>query len=234
MYQSIYRMLETNIFDTLSEGLDIDVSLSSAILMIIISFICGFIISFTYMKTSENGKYAKNFALTMVLLPAVISSIIMLIGSDIATAFSLAGAFAIIRFRSEPGEPKDIAYVLFAMAAGLSLGIGELTYAIIFTIVLCVSMYILSKTNYGTSKVEYRQLKITIPEDLNYEQEFPEVFEKYEIEYHIRKVSTASLGSLYQVYYDIKVKEEVNTRDLLDDLRIRNSNLDISLTLKAI
>lgn len=233
MYQSIYRMLETNIFETLSESLDVEISLSNAILMIIISFICGFIISFTYMKTSESGKYSKNFALTMVLLPAVISSIIMLIGSDIATAFSLAGAFAIIRFRSDPAEPKDIAYVLFAMAAGLSLGIGELSYAIIFTLILCVSMVLLSKTNYATAKTVYRQLKITIPEDLNYEQEFPEVFEKYNIEYHLKKVSTASLGSLYQVYYDIKINDDINSRELLDDLRVINSNLDISLTLNS-
>jgi hypothetical protein len=183
------------------------------------------------MKTSEDGKYSKNFALTMVLLPAVISSIILLIGSDIARAFSLAGAFAIIRFRSEPGEPKDIAYVLFSMASGLALGIGEYWFAIAFSIILCLLMYILSKTSYGNNKFDFKQLKVTIPEDLNYATEFQEVFDKYEIDFRLKKVSTTSLGSLYQVYYDVIFKSDMNVQDFMDDLRIRNSNLDISLSL---
>ena len=233
MYKSIFRMLEVSIFDTLEEVVDTNITVSPTVLMIIISFICGFLISFVYMKTSENGKYSKNFALTMVLLPAVISSIILLIGSDIARAFSLAGAFAIIRFRSEPGEPKDIAYVLFSMASGLALGIGEYIFAIAFSLVLCLVMFGLAKTNYGNNKIEYKQLKVTIPEDLDYETEFKEVFEKYEVEYYLKKVSTTSLGSLYKVCYDITIKNDMPIQDFMDDLRVRNSNLDITLSLNS-
>lgn len=233
MYESLFRMLDTSIFDSLDEVVETNITASSTIVMIIISFICGFLISFVYMKTSEEGKYSKNFALTMVLLPAIISSIILLIGSDIARAFSLAGAFAIIRFRSEPGEPKDIAYVLFSMASGLALGIGEYMFAVIFAIVLCAVMYGLSKTKYGDNKVEFKKLKVTIPEDLNYEKEFQVVFEKYNVDFHLRKVSTTSLGSLFQLYYDVVFKKDTNVQDFIDDLRVINSNLDISLSLKT-
>lgn len=232
MYESLFKMLEVSFLETITEAVSsTNITFAETGLMIIISFICGFMISITYMNTSENGKYSKNFGLTMVLLPVVISSIILLIGSDIARAFSLAGAFAIIRFRSEPGEPKDIAYVLFSMASGLALGIGEYWFAIAFSLILCTFMILLSKTNFGNNKLAYKHLKVTIPEDLNYEEEFKEVFNKYEITYTLKKVSTTSLGSLYQIYYDVVFKENMSIQAFMDDLRIRNSNLDISLSI---
>lgn len=217
--------------ESILESVEVNVSLAETLIMLAISFVSGIIISITYLKTSTKGKGSKNFVLTMILLPAIISSIIMLIGSDVARAFSLAGAFSIIRFRSDPAEPKDIAYVLFSMGAGLAAGIGEYVFAIIFTIILCAVMLILSKTKFGNEKHTTKQLKITIPEDLNYESEFDEVFKKYEIEYSLKKVKTASLGSLYQLYYDITFAGDINTQELINDLRIRNSNLDISLSL---
>ncbi|XFA99198.1 DUF4956 domain-containing protein [Candidatus Izemoplasma sp. B36] len=231
MLESVLRTIEIEWLESLSESLEVNISLKETLVMIIISFICGFFISVVYMKTSERGNYSKNFAITMILLPAIISSIILLIGSDIARAFSLAGAFSIIRFRSEPGEPKDIAYVLFSMGAGLALGIGEYLYAVIFTLILCVSMIILSKTNFANKKVMFKQLKITIPEDLNYEEAFKEVFDKFKVTYELKKVKTASLGSLYQLYYDVIFKDNIKTQAFIDELRIRNSNLDISLSL---
>jgi len=234
MYQSIFRILEVDITDLFTSFSDTSIDFSDSVLMIIISFICGFLISFVYMHTSERQKFSKNFALTMVLLPAIISSIILLVGSDIARAFSLAGAFAIIRFRSEPGEPKDIAFVLFSMAAGLALGIGEYVFAILFTLILCLIMYVLSKTSYGNNKKLFKGLKITIPEDLNYEEEFNEVFEKHNVTYILKQVKTTSLGSLYQVYYDVTFSNDLKPQDLIDDLRVKNSNLDIVLSVKTV
>lgn len=231
MLESVLRTIEIEWLESLSESLEVNISITETLIMIIISFICGFLISVVYMKTSEKGNYAKNFAITMILLPAIISSIILLIGSDIARAFSLAGAFSIIRFRSEPGEPKDIAYVLFSMGAGLALGIGEYIYAVIFTVILCVSMIILSKTNFANKKAVFKQLKVTIPEDLNYEEVFKEVFDQFKVTYELKKVKTTSLGSLYQLYYDVIFKDNIKTQEFIDELRIRNSNLDISLSL---
>lgn len=234
MYQSLYRVLEIDFTDIFSSVNESSIDFSESILMIIISFICGFLISFVYMHTAERKKFSKNFALTMVLLPAIISSIILLVGSDIARAFSLAGAFAIIRFRSEPGEPKDIAFVLFSMAAGLALGISEYIFAILFTTILCLVMYGLSKTKYGNNKLQFKGLKVTIPEDLNYEEAFDEVFQKYHVTYVLKQVKTTSLGSLYQVYYDVLLDQDVNPQDLIDDLRVKNSNLDIVLSVQAV
>jgi hypothetical protein len=170
----------------------------------------------------------------MILLPAVIAIIIMLIGSDIARAFSLAGAFSIIRFRSVPGEPKDIAYVLFAMSAGLACGVSAYAYAAVFTIILCLVMFVLFKTRFkNESNSQAKQLIITVPEDMEYESAFDEVMQKYTTRSDLKRVKTTALGSLYQLNYELELKEDVSTKAFIDDLRCRNGNLNINLMMST-
>ncbi|HYE10347.1 MAG TPA: DUF4956 domain-containing protein [Patescibacteria group bacterium] len=223
-------MFET-IFNGTAAG--VTLSLSSAVLTILVSFILGGLISLTYIKTCNKGGYSQNFSLTLILIPAVIAVIILLIGSNIARAFSLAGAFSIIKFRSAPGDPKDIAYVLFTMAAGLASGVGAYIYAVIFTVLLCVVMFILNLINFGAKKTSNKLLKITIPEDLDYEGAFDEVFNKYTTGYDLRKVRTTDLGSLYELVYTITMGNEVSQKEFIDALRCRNGNLNIVLSMSA-
>ncbi|MBN2221937.1 MAG: DUF4956 domain-containing protein [Vallitaleaceae bacterium] len=207
------------------------ISLGDVFITIIIAFIVGMIISTTYMKSHHKETYSENFSLTMVLLPAVIAILIMLIGSDVARAFSLAGAFSIIRFRSNPGEPKDIAYVLFAMAAGLAVGIGVYLYAVVFTVILCMIMYGISQTPYGKKKTQSKELRITVPEDLDYEEVFEDVMKRYTQSYRLTQVKTAALGSLFQLSYLVELNHETHSKAFLDELRTRNGNLNIALSL---
>lgn len=203
---------------------------SSAIITIIVAIALGGLISVTYMKTNPGG-YSQNFTLTMIILPVIVAMIILLIGNNIARAFSLAGAFSIIRFRSAPGDPKDIAYVLFTMAAGLACGVGTLGYAVLFTVILCLLMVILSRFNFAASKKTYKLLKVTIPENLVYEEAFTEVFEQFGVGYELKKIRTAELGSLYELVYNVTITDSINQKAFLDAIRCRNGNLDLSLTM---
>lgn len=221
-------MLES-IFAT--TGTDTAISLTNAVLTIIISFILGGIISITYMKTCNKSGYSQNFALTLILTPSVVGIIILLIGSNIARAFSLAGAFSIIKFRSAPGDPKDIAYVLFAMAAGLACGAGYFAYAVLFTVILCLLMLILSLLNFGAAKSSQKLLKITIPEDLAYDEAFDEVFKKFTAGFELRKVKTTDMGSLYELVYTVTMDNKTSQKEFLDALRCRNGNLNIVLSM---
>lgn len=207
-----------------------EMTLTSTILTILLAIVLGGIISLTYMKTNPNG-YAQNFTLTMVILPVIVAIIILMIGSNIARAFSLAGAFSIIRFRSAPGDPKDIAYVLFTMAAGLACGVGAYGYAVLFTIILCVLMFALSRFNYGARKTTQKTLKVTIPENLGYEEAFDEVFKKFNVPYELKKIKTTELGSLYELVYAVTLNSQTNQKEFLDEIRCRNGNLDLSLTM---
>jgi hypothetical protein len=209
------------------------IPLKTAALTIIISFILGLIISITYMKTSGSSGNAHTFILTIVMMPAVISIIILLIGNNVARAFGLAGAFSIIRFRSAPGDPRDIAYVLFAMAAGLACGVGNFIYATFFTITLCLLMIVLYLTKFGSVNSSVKLLKITIPEDLDYEMVFEHVLSRYTKKYILKRVKTADLGSLFELIYIVTLNTSVSQKDFIDELRVRNGNLNISLSAYA-
>ena len=209
---------------------DTTLTFSSSIITIGLAIILGLIISLTYMKTNQST-YSQSFTLTMVVLPVIVAIIILLIGSNIARAFSLAGAFSIIRFRSAPGDPKDIAYVLFTMASGLACGVGAFGYAVLFTVVLCVLMFVLSRFNFGGKKSQQKTLKVTIPENLSYEEALNEVFHTFNVPFDLKKIRTTELGSLYELVYSVTIHESVSQKEFLDAIRTRNGNLDISLTM---
>lgn len=225
----------TSIF-TSDSASSISSASTSAVRLLItlgIALILGLLISTVHMKTNRNRTASQSFTLTLVMLPAVISVIIMLVGTNIASAFSLAGAFSIIRFRSAPGDPKDIAYVLFSMAVGLASGMGFIVQAFIVALILCGIMAALELLKFGNPNSAARILKITIPEDLDYQNAFEGVMNKFTLSYNLNKVKTADLGSLYVLEYSVSMKEDKNEKNFIDELRCRNGNLNITLVLNS-
>lgn len=206
-------------------------SLAEVLITVFLSIGMGAIISFTYKKTTDSSEYSKNFFLTLILIPAVISAIILLIGSNVARAFSLAGAFSIIRFRSAPGNPKDITYVLFSMAAGLACGVGGYLYAVIFTVILCALMIIFYKAKIGETKKSEYILKISVPENLNFKGAFDDILAKYSTSFKLTKVKTADMGSIFELIYSISIDDNIDIKEFIDKLRCKNGNLTIVLSL---
>ena len=220
-------MLETIISTTTGESF----TLINALIVIFASILLGFAISFAYMQTNKKSGFCSGFSTTLVMLPVIISIIILLVGNNVARAFSLAGAFSIIRFRSEPKDPKDISYIFFTLAVGLTCGMGYIGYAIIFTAILCTLMFILDIFKLTSPKGKSMQLKITVPEDLNYEGVFDEVLNEFATSYTIERVRTRDFGALFELYYRVQLKPNAKQKDFLDELRCRNGNLNISLTM---
>lgn len=206
-------------------------TLINAIVVMISSIILGLVISSVYLFTHRRESTQQGFIITLVMLPIVISVIILLIGNNVARAFSLAGAFSIIRFRSAPGDAKDMSYIFFTLAVGLACGMGYIGYATLITIVLCVLMIILSMTGYGQSKTTHLQLKITVPEHLNYQDLFDDVLEDYTTSYRLERVKTREFGALFEVSYRIQLKDKTKQKEFLDLIRCRNGNLNVSLIL---
>ena len=224
-----YRMLKTIIQSTDGSSF----TLLNTLIVIAAAIILGFVISLVYMRTTKKAGYSPSFTITLIMLPVIISIIILLVGNNVARAFSLAGAFSLIRFRSAPGEPKDIAYVFFTLAVGLCCGMGYIGYAVIFTICLSLVMLILDATKFAMPKTKAMNLKIIVPEDLNYEGIFDEVLNKYSSNYHIETIRTRDFGALFELNYSIQLLEGANQKQLIDELRCRNGNLNITLTLNA-
>jgi hypothetical protein len=203
--------------------------ISSAIVTMLFAIVFGLVIGITYMATSKR-QYAQNFVVTVVMLPSILSMIIFLVGSNLAMAFSLAGTLSIIRFRSAPGDPKDIGYIFAAIAAGLASGVGLYVYGILFVAVFSLLMVLLFFSKFAKPKSNRKILKITVPENLDFNTAFDELLERFTARHEMVRVKTTNLGSLFELSYDITLLKNCNEKAFLDELRCLNGNLTISLS----
>ncbi len=206
-----------------------DLNITTMIVVLIFSILCGLIISLTYMKTSHSA-YSQSFVITLAMLPVIMSVIIVFVGSNVARAFSLAGTLSIIRFRSAPGEPRDIGFIFFDIAAGLACGVGVYAYGLVFVIAMCIFLFILSKAHFGIPKSYDKILKITIPEDLDYDGAFDDLLSSYTERADLTKIRTTDLGSLFELVYHVHMVKDADEKKFIDELRTRNGNLSITLT----
>ncbi len=215
-----------SVFSTATEGAT---NLGDAVISLTFAIIMGVVISVAYMIVSRKEGYNRDFIMGLVLLPAIVSMVILLIGSSVARAFSMAGAFALVRFRSAPGSAKDIAIVFLTMASGLACGLGLIFYAVVAVVIIIVVMVLLYYLGFGTYKPCQKQLKIIIPENLNYSGVFDEAFGKYCEKTQLRNIKTANMGTLYELTYWVDLKPGIDEKAFIDELRIRNGNLNIAL-----
>ncbi len=205
------------------------ISAKGAVVCIGVSIALGFLISIIYMLSERKKRYSPHFAFTLVILPAVVCSVIMLVGSDIAKAVSLGGVFALVRFRSVPGNSKDIASVFYCMSVGLAAGMGYVIFAVVFAVVIGLLYLALTLLRYGEKKGNIKELKITIPENLNFQGAFDDLFDEYSNGATLERIKTTNLGTLYELTYSIDMKENINEKQFMDSIRCRNGNLNIIL-----
>lgn len=205
----------------------------SVLEVVISAAVIGFIISLVYMFTHRKEGYSQAFCVSLILLSPIVGMVILVIGNNVATAFSLAGAFALVRFRSAPGDPKDIAYVFLSVTMGLTCGLGFWIYAALAVALLCIIVLVLHFTNYAGKNNSRYELKITVPETLNYVGAFDEVLTKYTKSFQLKRVKSVDFGSLFEITFDITMKDPNEMRQLLDDVRALNGNLKIMLSSAA-
>ncbi|WP_100333042.1 DUF4956 domain-containing protein [Bacillus alkalisoli] len=198
-------------------------------LAVFLSFILALIITKVYKMTYKGPRYSQSYVHTVIIMGVVVSLIMIVIGNNVAVAFGLVGAFSIIRFRSAMSDPKDIAFIFFAMAAGIACGLGFYLLAIIFTLTLCVLIYVLFWFNYGAREESPRTLKVTVPENLQYDGLLDDVFAQYTSYHALNRVQTTNLGTMIQLEYEVLMKEGVKDKEVMDAIRERNSNLNVMI-----
>ena len=201
-------------------------SIVSALECMGVSLILGFVIALVHMKTS---KHSKNFVISLVVLPLLVQVVMMMVNGNLGTSVAILGAFGLIRFRSQPGTAKEIVSIFFAMAVGLACGMGHIVFAAVVTVIVSLILVILSKINFGKQNDLDRKLKIVIPEDVDYTEVFSGILDKYTKVSNLEKARSINMGSMYELSYDIKLKDKINEKEFLDEIRIRNSNLNVSL-----
>lgn len=220
------------ILESVSESTDLTISISSVLLCIGIALLLGMVISTAYFLITPRKDRSASFTLSLIILPVIVAVVIILIGGNLARAFSMAGIFTIVRFRSVPGDSKDISLIFLSMAVGLSVGLGYLTLGIVVAVIIGAVIVLVSKLSIGIPKQKEKRLRITIPEDMNYQGAFDDLFQKYTSFYEMQKVKTTNLGTLYELSYDVVMKDAGVEKEFLDAIRCRNGNLGIMLSLK--
>ncbi|MBQ6335228.1 MAG: DUF4956 domain-containing protein [Erysipelotrichaceae bacterium] len=211
----------TNIFGSIFTG---SLTLGQFMLAIVASMFMGLILAIVFMYKNT---YTKSFITALVLIPAVETVVIMLVNDNLGVGLSVAGSFALIRFRSVKGNAKELVAVFIAMTIGIICGTGYVALAGVFTLLLSVVMFALTLTGFGTINENQRYLKITIPESLNYEEVFNKILDKYASSWELETIKTLTLGSLFRLEYSLVMKDASKTKAMIDELRTRNGNLEI-------
>ena len=186
------------------------ITVSSFLLCSLVALLCGALIAFTYTRRT---RFTQSLVLAVILLPFAVQTVIMLVNGNVGTGVAVAGAFGLVRFRSAPGNAKDISVIFVAMAVGLACGSGYIALSVFFHI--------------GADRSGEKELSITIPESLDYTEVFDDIFKEYTTHAELTEVKTASLGSLYKLHYRVRLADDRNEKEFLDALRCRNGNLEV-------
>ena len=206
------------------EGSTITLTASNFLLSFAISLALGFVIAGLYMFRSH---YSKSFVMTLVMLPAVVQVVILLVNGNLGVGVAVAGTFSLVRFRSVPGTAREITSIFLAMAVGLAAGMGYLGIAVLLVVVLGAVSMILTITSFGDQR-NRKDLRITIPESLNYTDVFDDILKSYAKNWEMVQVKTTNMGSLYKLTYQIEMKDTSEEKKMIDELRCCNGNLEIS------
>lgn len=180
----------------------------------------------TALVSMYRSRTTQSFAVTLAILPAVVQLVIMLVNGNLGAGVAVAGAFGLVRFRSAPGTAKEIGALFLAMAIGLATGMGYVGLAVI-AFVIVAAMMLLTAVNFGGANEHERELKITIPESLDYDGLFDDLFEKYTKSCVLERVKTSNMGTLYELTYRVTLPDDHAPKAFLDELRCRNGNLNI-------
>ena len=205
------------------------ISVTDFLLCVGSALLIGLLFAGMYMYRT---RYTKSFVVTLALLPAVVCVVIMMVNGNVGTGVAVAGAFSLVRFRSVPGTAREIGILFLAMGAGLIAGMGYLAYAFLFSLILSAAVLVYSRLNFGGGKrsLLYKTLHITIPEDLDYTGVFEELLDSYASSWELVQVKTTNMGSLFPLTYNLTLKESRSEKELIDKLRCRNGNLEITVS----
>ena len=174
---------------------------------------------------------SRGFPVVLALMPMLVTAVIMIVNGNLGASVAVLGAFGLVRFRSAPGTSVEIGFLFFAMAVGLATGMGFLTMAVLITVLAGTVFLLLQKVGFGVVESKERRLKITIPEDLDYDGIFDDLFQEYTTQAVLERVKTTNMGTMYELSYLVKMRSMARQKAFMDELRCRNGNLTIMMGL---
>ena len=221
MLDTIFRgLFDTALTDTIAPG---DFLLCVGVSLLLGLLLCA--------MTGWQARSSRSLTITLALLPAVVCVVIMMVNGNVGTGVAVAGAFSLVRFRSAPGTAREISAIFVAMGTGLITGMGYLAYGTLFALILgaATMLYIAVSLHSRAADKVFRTLHITVPEDLDYIGVFEPVLRQFTRRYNLTQVKTSNIGSLFRLTYEVTLKDPAQEKRFIDQLRLRNGNLEICL-----
>ena len=180
------------------------------------------------LTASRRNGFSHSFLATLAALPALVCATIMMVNGNIGAGVATAGAFSLVRFRSAAGTAREIALIFLAMVAGLIAGMGYLAYAVLFTAILCLFLLLIGRFD-PEARGLCKTLRVTVPEDLDYDGVFDGVLREYCAQWQLKQVKTVNMGSLFRLTYQLTLKPGAGEKAFIDALRCLNGNLEIAV-----
>ena len=199
-------------------------TLSAFLMCIFAALVLGVLTALVF---SFRNKHSGSLILALAVLPPIVTLVIMMVNGNIGAGLAVAGTFSLVRFRSAPGTAREICGLFMSTAIGITCGMGYIGIAAVFFLVMAVFLVLPSLFRFGEAAASSRQLKITIPENLDYDGLFDDIFEKYTSRHELVRVKTTNMGTLYELTYTINLKTPEVSKQFIDDIRCRNGNLNI-------
>ena len=199
-------------------------TLSAFLMCIFAALILGVLTALVF---SFRNRHSGSLILALAVLPPIVTMVIMMVNGNIGAGLAVAGTFSLVRFRSAPGTAREICGLFMSTAIGITRGMGFIGIAAVFFLVMAVFLIALSVFRFGETAASSRQLKITSPENLDYDGLFDDIFEKYTSNHELVRVKTTNMGTLYELTYSINLKTADVSKQFIDEIRCRNGNLNI-------
>lgn len=215
-------------FDTIIDS-SVGLTAQSAIFCTLTSAGLGLVAALLYRL--NNPRVSKNLMVTLVVLPILVQSVIMMVNGSVGAGLAVMGAFNLVRFRSAPGTSRELCYVFLAMGVGLATGMGYLGFAVMITLAAGIILALLGFTPLFGIVRSSKLLRILIPEDLDYMSAFADLFREYTISHRLLMSKTVSMGTLYELRYELVLKDSTKEKEFLDKIRSRNGNLTVMCSI---
>ncbi|MBQ3865111.1 MAG: DUF4956 domain-containing protein [Clostridia bacterium] len=210
-----------SIFSSILTG---EFSVGLYLICLLFAGICGAV---TALALSRESSVSRSFLLSLVVLPIIVTTVILMVNGNVGTGIAVAGAFSLVRFRSAAGKARDISAIFLVMTAGLACAAGYVGIALLFTLIASGVILLLSRVPMRCERFE--ELRITVPESIHFANAFDDLFAQFTKSSKLLKAKTSNMGSLYKLNYRIEMKDPDRAQEFLDALRCRNGNLEVAL-----
>ncbi len=197
-----------------------------------ISLIYATLIAITYEKTYRALSYSRNYVQTLILISIVASTIMQAVGDSLARGFGIMAAMAVIRFRTNFKDPRDIVFIFASLAVGVSCGVNGYNIATVGTLGFIAAAYILYFSPFGESSYYDGMLRFNLENEPNNKQSLEDLMHKYTKSFALITLRDMAQGNRLDYAYQIKLKKGSKKEDFVTELNKINSVKGINFMMQ--